>query len=342
MTQRSLFWDGTALGDCGPYTSAHFHDQLLRSLTGCTGDRGVLLNWLNGLEVTGTTSPLSVNTGAAVVYGTFFESDAPVSVTVSTPGTSGYSRYDVIVVRRDVALQTARIARVAGTSGVAPTVPTLTQDAAGVYEIPLATILVDDAGNITVTDARDYATFSTAWTGAFVTGDMIVDGEVTADKMANQTRWELKGAGQIEPDADNPCTWTVGANYDFWDFATGVTNEAWVYFMAPTGLVAGTLAFYLWTAPDAAAAGDVKWDWLGYYGPDGGALIATTGSILIAQGGRAVANSYRDAFFTLTSAAIVEGQIIAFQIQRDGGDVTDTYGSSARLLGIEMEWTADA
>lgn len=342
MTQRSLFWDGSVLGDCGPYTSAHFHDQLLRSITGCTGDRGVLLNWLNGLEVTGSASPVNVASGAAIVYGTFFETDAAVSVSVTTPA-SGLSRYDVIVVRRDLSTQTARIGKVTGTAAVVPTVPTLTQSAVGTYEIPLATILITDTGVITVSDARQYATYSSAWPANLVTGDMIVDGEITADKMADQTRWELKGAGQIEPDATNPCTWTVGASYDFWAFATAVTNEAWVYFMAPTGIVGGTMAFYLWSAPDAAAAGNVDWEYNVYYGPsDAGGLTNATGSTVVAQGGRAVANSYRDAFFTITTLVLLEGQIIALQVRRDGGGGVDTYGSSMRLLGVEMNYTCDA
>lgn len=343
MTERSLFWDGVALGDCGPYTSAQLHDQMLRSITGCTGDKGVLLNWLNNLEVTGETSPVSVNTGAALVYGRFFESDSAVSLTISTPNT-GYSRYDVIVVRRDISTQTIRLGKVIGTASlVTPSVPALTQDPASTYEIPLAYILVDDTGALEITDARDWAVYSSSWPAALVTGDMIVGSEITADKMANQTRWEVKGAGQIEPDNTNPCTLTVGANYDFWDFATAVTNEAWVYFMAPTGLVAGSLAFYLWNAPDAAAAGNVDWEYSVYYGDsDVGALTNATGSTVVAQGGRAVANSYRDAFFTITTAIVTEGQIIALQVRRDGGGGVDTYGSSMRLLGIEMEWTADA
>lgn len=342
MTQRSLFWDGIALGDCGPYVSAQLHDQMLRSITGCTGNIGVLLNWLNGLEVSGTSSPVSVASGGAVVYGTFFETDTAVSVSANPPA-SGYSRYDVIVVRRDVSAQTVRIGKVTGNPAVGtPSVPALTQDVAATYEIPLANILIDSAGTITVTDAREFAQYSTAWVGAFVTGDMIADGEVTADKLADQTRWEVKGAGQIEPDATNPCTLVVGANYDYWSFAAAAANEAWVYFLSPTGLVGGTTAFYLWTAPNAAAAGNVKWDYNVYYGSGGGALTNATGSILVAQGGRAVANSYQDAFFTITTLTLTEGQIIALQVIRDGAAGADTYGNTARLLGVEMAWTADA
>lgn len=344
MTQRSLFWDGIVLGDSGPYASVNLHDQMLRSITGCTGNKGVLLNWLNGLEVTGGASPVNVASGAALVYGTFFESDSAVSVLVNAPS-AGYSRYDVIVVRRSVADQTARIGKVTGNQATdSPVIPTLTQDALGIYEIPLATLLIADTGVITITDSREYAIYSTTWPPNLVTGDMIVNGAINADKLTNHNRWKLKGAGAIVPDATNPCTGTAGANYDFWAFATGVTNEGWVYFMFPTGVVPGTLAFYLWTVPDVAAAGDVKWDWLGYYGTgtsDGVTLMSTTGSILIAQGGRAIANSYRDAFFTITNEAIFAGDIIALQVKRDGGAGADTYGSSARLLGVEMYWTGD-
>lgn len=342
MTERSLFWDGAVLGDCGPYVSAQFHDQMLRSVTGCTGDRGVLLGWLDSLLVTGASSPVSIATGAAVVYGTFFESDAAETVSIDTP-LAGLSRYDVIVVRRDVSLQTVRIGKVVGTaSGGTPTVPSLTQDVAGIYEIPLANVLIADTGVITITDARDYAVYSTAWPANTVTAGMYVEDSVTADKMADQTRWDLKGAGSIVPDATNPCTRAAAAGYDYWSFATGVLNEGWVYFMLPGSYVSTTAAFYLWTCPDVAAAGNVKWDYNVYYGWEGGPLTNATGSILVAQGGRAITETWSDAYFTLTSPLLGTSHVIALQVQRDGGHGTDTYGSAARLHGIELRWTAHA
>jgi hypothetical protein len=113
--------------------------------------------------------------------------------------------------------------------------------------------------------------------------------------------------------------------------------------MSPVGLVGGTIAFYLWNAPDVAAAGNVEWEYNVYYGsPNVGGLTNATGATVVAQGGRATANSYRDAFFTITTLVLTAGQIIALQIRRDGGGGVDNYGSSMRLLGVEMSYTADA
>jgi hypothetical protein len=254
------------------------------------------------------------------------------------------------VVRRDYAAQTARIARVTGVaSATVPTAPTLTQDAAGIYEIPLAQALIDDAGTITITDTREYAAYTTDWPANSVDAGMYIEGAVTADKIANRTRYEVKGSGQLEPDATGPNfpTWTKTAApdpiYDYWDFATAVTNEGWAYFLVPHNYVGGTMAFYLWNAPDVAAAGNVEWEYDVYYGDGSGlALTNATGAQVVAQGGRATANVYRDAFFTITTLVLTEGQIIALLIRRDGGGGVDTYGSSVRLIGVEMEWTADA
>jgi hypothetical protein len=135
MTERSMLWDGI-LGDGGPYTADDLANNMFRSITGCTGDRGELKGWLDELEVSGTSSPVSVATGAGLVYGMFYETDAAVSVSVGTPS-SGTSRYDRIVLRRDWSAQTVRVARVTGTAAASPAVPALTQAVGAVYEIHL-------------------------------------------------------------------------------------------------------------------------------------------------------------------------------------------------------------
>jgi len=347
MAEHSKLWDGIA-GDGGPYFASDMA-HIFRVITGCTGNKGVLQHWLNDLEVTGNSSPISIDTGAAVIYGTFFESDEAVTLSVSTPA-SGTSRIDCIVVRRDYAARTARIARITGTaSATAPTAPTLTQNATGIYEIPLAEALIDDAGIITITDTREYAPYSTDWPANSVTAGMYIEGAVTADKIATRTRYEAKGSGQLEPDATGPNfpTWSITVApdpiYDYWNFATAVTNEAWVYFLVPHNYVGGTMAFYLWNAPDGAAAGNVEWEYDVYYGDGSGlALTNASGAQVVAQGARATANVYRDAFFTITTLVLTEGQIIALLVRRDGGGGVDTFGQDMRLIAVEMEWTADA
>ena len=110
MTERSRFWDGQVLGDCGPYNQTHLCDQFFRAVLNGTGNRGVLKGWLNELEVTGTTTSVDVATGGAVIYGGLYENTASVSVSISTPS-SGLSRIDRIVVQRRWSTQVARITR---------------------------------------------------------------------------------------------------------------------------------------------------------------------------------------------------------------------------------------
>ena len=98
MGQRSFFWNGVTVGDANTWCVATadgvgYHmsnatvvspwvDIVMRMLLNGTGNRGVLLGWLNALAVTGATSPVSVNTGGAVIYGLCYENDAAVTVTI--------------------------------------------------------------------------------------------------------------------------------------------------------------------------------------------------------------------------------------------------------------------
>lgn len=341
MTERSMFWDGEILGDCGPYTTAHVQDRFFRMLLNGTGNRGVLPQWRNALEVSGIVSPVSVATGGAIVYGGFFDSNTAVSVSIPTPS-SGLSRYDRIVVRRDWATYLTRITRIAGTAAAAPAIPSPVQTANVAWDIPLATILVDDAGTITVTDAREYCTFSTDWPAGAVDTEHYAPGAVTTAEVPNRTRYQLKGSGQIEPDDTTPCTWTAGGSYDYWSFADAATNSAWVYFMAPTGLVSAQVDVYVWSVPNVNGAGGgaetCQWDYNTYSGLSGATLANTNGSITPDQQARVNTTVYADQL--INALSIGAGDILIVRLDRDGA--ADSYNSAMRLLGIEMRWTADA
>lgn len=344
MVERSMLWDGTA-GDGGPYGYEHVHDIMFRAMLGSTDNRGVLYNWLNDLVVTGTTSPLSVGTGAAIVYGLFYENDVATTIAVPTPLT-GLSRYDYIVVRRTWATQTARIARVAGTAAVVPVAPTLTQTAGTTWEIPLALVLITDSGAITLTDAREYAIYPADWVTipGIVTTTMIADSTITAANIADRLRYECRGAGQIVPDADNPCTWTNGTPPYYSFAAPPAVNQAWVYFMTPTEYVTGTLTFYLYTGPTVLAAGDVEWKWNLYWGPstDTGTSLYSHSSIITPdQNGRAILRPHEDAFLKIETG-ISAGEIFALQIGRNVHGGFDTYASAMALYDVEIRYTADS
>jgi hypothetical protein len=219
----------------------------------------------------------------------------------------------------------------------------MTQSAGAIWDIPLATVLIDDAGTITVTDTREYTAYTTAWPANIIAAGMYEAGAVTADKIPDRTRYELKGSGQLEPDATNPCAWTVGGSYDYWQFADAVTDSCWVYFMGPLDMASAQLSLYVWSVPDVNGAGagaeNCEWDYNIYYGADGGALTNTTGTVSVDQQARVNTTVYRDQV-PAAALAVSEGQIVAFQLSRDG--VADSYNSAMRLLGIEASWTSEA
>jgi len=104
------------------------------------------------LIATGAVSPVAVNTGRALVYGTWYESDASVNVVVATP--AGATRIDRIVLRKSWASQTVRITRIAGAEGGGA--PAVTQTAGTTWDLPLYRASITVGGVITLTDDRDF------------------------------------------------------------------------------------------------------------------------------------------------------------------------------------------
>lgn len=158
MTERSRFWDGTAVGDAtaAPYDAATEFAAVLRSLTSA----GIILPDASGvfagdgaeLLVAGASSPLNYGTGHALCYGTWYENDVSDQIVVPTPAAA--TRIDAIVLRKSWASQTVRVTRVAGVEGGGA--PALTQVAGVTWDEPLAQASITTLGAITVTDTRAY------------------------------------------------------------------------------------------------------------------------------------------------------------------------------------------
>ena len=156
MAEKSFPWTNNATGDgtLGGYTALEWgelHRYLFNG--GQEATQGVLKGVLNELAVTGTSSPVAVNTGAAVVYGKVYQNTASVNLTVSTPavGTTGGH----VILRLDWTAQTVRLVAVRNTDGVNST-PSLTQSTSTQWEIRLATFTITTGGVIALTDARAY------------------------------------------------------------------------------------------------------------------------------------------------------------------------------------------
>lgn len=158
MTETSRFWGGTATGDAAsaPYDAELEFSEVLRSIAaahGVTTDKsGVFRDEENELAVTAGSGQVSVNTGRALVDGTWYKNDASVNVAVATPG--GATRIDRVVLRKDFTAKTVRITRIDGAEGGGA--PALVQSAGVTWDAPLAQVSITTGGVITVTDQRDF------------------------------------------------------------------------------------------------------------------------------------------------------------------------------------------
>jgi hypothetical protein len=210
MAEVSLLWetnntgDGVAVG----YTDDQMF-QIFRSFCPSANIGGVASDVLNKLAVTGTSSPVAVNTGQALVYGIPYYNTASVTVAIATP--AALTRIDRIVLRASWAAQTVRITRIAGTEGGAA--PAMTQVAGTTWDIPLATVSITTGGVITVTDAREWvgavgdATITaTKLASNAVTTAKILDDNVTGAKIADYAidpRAHISGTNGIVVDPQN-------------------------------------------------------------------------------------------------------------------------------------------
>jgi hypothetical protein len=164
MTQWSIPWGGTVVGDPGPYSDANWSDVWRKLFIRNRVLQGVLQDYENELEVTTTGNEVvQVDTGAAIVDGKFYETDAVVPLVVAKPGAG--DNYYTIVLRKNwigVDAQTVRV-DILGPNIAAPPTVAATQVDGLVWDIALATVKVHNDGITTVTDFRAFAKYSAAF-----------------------------------------------------------------------------------------------------------------------------------------------------------------------------------
>jgi len=362
MTQKSFFWNGASLGDAdtwtpnGGYHMAHedyespWVDIMGRALWNGDGNRGVLANWLNELAVTGVATPVAVDTGAAIVYGLYYENDASLNVAVPSP--SSDTRYDRIVVRRDWAAQTARITRIAGIEGSG--VPAMTQSAApdgtGIWDIPLATLQVTTGGVITVTDAREFVTFTVypqddAFATAHLTNESVDD-----NARATRTKRKFLGGGNMQPSPTAPTSTQfsysaaarlIGGTTAFVWQSAAVSEEGWTAtvnfdpmghwsFKVPDDWASGDIDVYLWWMYDGSNLGQVNSAWQHYV--DGGPVTYSGDYETVACSTTAVNGTVgRDQLMSVTN--LTGEEVVLYVIEADSSPATSL------VLGIELVYT---
>ncbi len=147
MAEISRPWDGIVTGDAGPYSDDQWTDAWLSLIGPIIASEGVFNSQLNELDLTGVASPVSINTGRALVDGSWYQSDAAVAVTVATPAAN--PRVDRIVLRKDWVLQTIRITRIAGAEAASPVPPAIVQIDGTTWDTPLWQVHITTGAVIT-------------------------------------------------------------------------------------------------------------------------------------------------------------------------------------------------
>jgi hypothetical protein len=156
MTERSYFWGGLSVGDANiaPYDNDEFSDLWRILFQRNRATQGVIEGHLNELAVTNPSgNDIQMDTGAALVDGKFYEADAAVSDTITTPAVA--TRVDRVVLRKSWAAQTARFTIITGVEGAG--VPAITQNDGVTWDLPIAQVSITTGGTITITDEREYA-----------------------------------------------------------------------------------------------------------------------------------------------------------------------------------------
>lgn len=333
MTEISYFWDNPGTGDSPG--GGYGHDELIdvfAMLWGSTANLGVVEAWLNELEVTdGGVDTATVLTGAALVDGFFYESDANVDVDVNA-FRSGTCH---IVVEADWAAQTVRLAAVAA----------LTQTDGVLYDIPLEEVSVDAVGNITLdTDEREFCSFPTVLLPDSISDSKFDTDAVTTDKLVDRSGHRIIAAGKLEPDGTNPADWHYYSasytHYDSWLLGPGAVEAVWFTIRMPEDMVGTDVDLYVWNAATLmGAAGDVRWEYNGQHAAASAALAGVNGALDVTVTGRDGSDWYRDKIADLVLSA---GELVHMQISRNGAHGNDTYTEDVYLLAIELAYSADS
>lgn len=156
MVERSRPWSGTVTGDSGPYTDDQWTDVWKTLISPIIASSGVFIDQLNDLDLAGLpATPITIDTGRALVNGIWYENDASASIAIPTPAAN--PRVDRIVLRADWALQTVRFTRIAGAEAAAPVAPAIVQVDGVTWDLPLWQVRVTVGAVITIeADEREF------------------------------------------------------------------------------------------------------------------------------------------------------------------------------------------
>lgn len=164
MSETSYFHNGATTGDAvnAPYSSELWSKVF--SAIHSSGESGVIPFNKNMLAATFSAvggNHVSINTGAAVVGGVYYNNSASIDFYLSA-NNSNYARLDVVVIRVDWTSHTARLAYRTGTPTLLLSFPELTKEIGTFYEMPVVYIYNPAAssgialGSLHLYDARPF------------------------------------------------------------------------------------------------------------------------------------------------------------------------------------------
>lgn len=240
MAEISGFW--TTGGTTGDQQASYTQAQLAvahRIMAGCAYFEGIAPSFLTELAVSATDlNEVTVGAGGAMVDGLWYYNDSDQTVVIPSASGGGNTRIDRIVLRADWANFNVSIHRIAGVDAASPTAPAITQTPGTTYDIKLAQVLVDTAGNCTVTDEKlfaaapvdgvtleEYKGSLQVKAGGIATGNIandavttakIADGNVTTAKIANDAIDDTKVGNRVPQfyrrQGSNATDWTFAGD----------------------------------------------------------------------------------------------------------------------------------
>lgn len=176
----SIFWTTNGIGDgAAAYTQQQIIDWLRYTFLRDPSVQGIVVGVGGEFGVTATGNVLTIQSGAAYVYGfPFWESTAQtLTVPIPTVNTTGHR----VVIRADWTTQTVRVALKSSSNGN-PSIPSLEQTAGIIWEISIATLTITTTGVIALTDTRSFCQFNT-----IVHGSRLIAGTVNGDRLTPNT-----------------------------------------------------------------------------------------------------------------------------------------------------------
>ena len=363
MAEDSILWttNGTGDGEATGYTQSELIAWMRQSFISDNTNEGVCKNWDNELEVTGVATPISVDTGAAYVYG-FPYWNIVGAVNVAVPSPTVATRIDYIVLRADWTAQTVRAARVEGVEG-AGVPPALTQTDGVTWEIPLATISTTTLGVITVTDAREFLHPNIEVEAGMFNADVAGDGltlsggalavnvddatiEIDTDALqvkaggldnthlANRTRTFLVQAVECFNFTD---TSYEDGHWRGWEFVDGKQCECYGFFRVPPDFSASLTINPVF---ESASAGDARVDLHWNFGANGENYM-THASNTGVEDKTIVANQLSQMTAAGAPAAAALGDYAQLKFTRYGAHANDTVGDTVYFVGFLVSYTAD-